>query len=139
MVCNLTKSRKGGVGVGGLLEGEPRRDPRAWETYHRWILSGAQESVAKVKPGGKGYVIEWAVSFDPCLEVEPGKYYSAAMGDRAMGLNIALGDLDEKDRGTGNFGHFHHEDWWAGAKDVRTRLRNWGTLWIKTGRRPVTR
>ena len=139
MVCNLTKSRKGGVGVGGLLEGEPRRDPRAWETYHRWILSGAQEAVAKVKPGGKGYIIEWAVNFDPCLEVEPGKFYSTAMGDRAMGLNIALGDLDEKERGTGNFGNFHHEDWWAGAKDVRTRLRNWGTLWIKTGRRPVAR
>src|SRR5262249_26782194 len=29
MVCNLTKSRKGGIGTGGLLEGEPRRDPPA--------------------------------------------------------------------------------------------------------------
>lgn len=135
MVCNLTKSRKGGIGVGGLLEGEPRRDPRAWETYQRWILSGAQEAVAKVKPGGKGYIIEWAVNFDPCLEVRPGQFYSTAMGDRAMGLNIALGDLDEKERGAGNFGHFHHEDWWAGAKDVRTQLRNWGTLWIRTARR----
>ena len=27
MVCNLTKSRMGGVGDGGLLEGEPRSDP----------------------------------------------------------------------------------------------------------------
>jgi SSS family solute:Na+ symporter len=135
MVCNLTKSRKGGIGTGGLLEGEPRRDPRAWETYQRWILTGAQEAVAKVKPGGKGYIIEWAVNFDPCLEVEPGKFYSTAMGDRAMGLNIALGDLDEKEKGAGNFGHFHHEDWWAGAKDVRTQLKNWGTLWIRTDRR----
>jgi len=88
-----------------------------------------------VKPGGKGYIIEWAVNFDPCLEVEPGKFYSTAMGDRAMGLNIALGDLDEKEKGAGNFGHFHHEDWWTGAKDVRTQLRQWGTLWIKTDRR----
>jgi len=135
MVCNLTKSRQGGVGTGGLLEGEPRRIPGVWETYRRWILSGAQQAVAKVKPGGKGYIIEWAVNFDPCLEVEPGKFYSTAMGDRAMGLNIALGDLDEKEKGAGNFGHFHHEDWWAGAKDVRTQLRNWGTLWIRTDRR----
>ena len=30
MVCNLTKSRKGGVGAGGLLEGEPRRNEDAW-------------------------------------------------------------------------------------------------------------
>jgi len=74
------------------------------EQYQKWIESGAQEAVAKVKPGGHGYVIEWAVNFDPCLEVEPGKFYSVAMGDRKMGLNIALGDLDEKDRGVGNFG-----------------------------------
>jgi len=132
MVCNLTKSRLGGIGKGGLLEGEPRKNPRAWQTYQNWIRSGAQQAVAKVKPGGKGYIIEWAVNFDPCLEVEPGKFYTTAMGDRAMGLNIALGDLDEKDRGEGNFGHFHHEDWFAGARNVRTQLRQWGTLWIRT-------
>ncbi len=131
MVCNLTKSRLGGVGKGGLLEGEPRSNADAWATYQRWILSGAQQSAAKVKPGGHGYVIEWSVNFNPCLEVSPGKFYSTAMGDRAMGLNIALGDLDEKSRGAGNFGNFHHEDWFAGAKDIRTQLRQWGTLWIR--------
>jgi len=135
MVCNLTKSRKGGVGTGGLLEGEPRRLESAWNNYQKWILSGAQEAVAKPKPGGHGYIIEWAINFDPCLEVEPGKFYSTAMGDRKMGLNIALGDLDEKERGTGNFGHFHHEDWFAGEKNLRTHLKQLGTLWIRTGKR----
>ncbi|MES1258408.1 MAG: hypothetical protein ABUS51_08255 [Acidobacteriota bacterium] len=135
MVCNLTKSRKGGVGTGGLLEGEPRSVESAWNTYQKWILSGAQEAVAKVKPGGHGYVIEWAVNFDPCLEVEPGKFYSVAMGDRKMGLNIALGDLDEKERGAGNFGHFNHEDWFAGEKNLRTNLKQFGTLWIRTNQR----
>ncbi len=131
MVCNLTKSRLGGIGKGGLLEGEPRSSAKAWATYQRWILSGAQQAAARVKPGGHGYVIEWAVSFNPCLEVSPGGFYSTAMGDRAMGMNIALGDLDEKARGQGNFGNFHHEDWFAGAKDTRTQLRQWGTLWIR--------
>jgi len=139
MVCNLTKSRKGGVGVGGLLEGEPRRSEAAWNTYQKWILSGAQEAVARPKAGGKGYIIEWAVNFDPCLEVSPGKFYSTAMGDRAMGLNIALGDLDEKARGAGNFGAFHHEDWFSGAKNTRTQLRQWGTLWIRTSPMPARR
>jgi solute:Na+ symporter, SSS family len=139
MVCNLTKSRKGGVGVGGLLEGEPRRSEAAWNTYQRWILSGAQEAVAKVKPGGHGYIIEWAVNFDPCLEVSPGQFYSTALGDRAMGLNIALGDLDEKERGAGNQFNFHHEDWFAGAKNIRTQLRQWGTLWIRTSKMPARR
>ncbi|MCU1328552.1 MAG: hypothetical protein JWN34_3922 [Bryobacterales bacterium] len=128
MVCNLTKSRKGGVGIGGLLEGEPRRSDSAWNTYQKWILSGAQEAVAKKKPGGHGYIIEWAVNFDPCLEVEPGKFYSPAMGDRRMGLNIALGDLDGKEVGEGNFGNFHHEDWFAGGPKTRTNLRDFGTL-----------
>ena len=130
MVCNLTKSRKGGVGQGGLLEGEPRTSLAAWNTYRKWILDGSQEAVARVKPGGHGYIIEWAVNFNPCLEVEPGKFYSTSMGDKPMGLNIALGDLDEESRGAGNFGNFHHEDWFAGAKDVRTQLKQWGTLWM---------
>ncbi len=136
MVCNLTKSRKGGIGKGGLLEGEPRSKLVAWNTYQRWILSGAQEAVAKVKPGGHGYVIEWAVKFNPCLEVEPGKFYSTAMGDRPMGLNIALGDLDEPEKGAGNVFNFHHEDWFAGTPRGRTHLAEYGTLWIRTGTRP---
>ncbi len=68
MVCNLTKSRLGGVGTGGLLEGEPRSHLDAWNTYQGWIKTGAQQAVARRKPSGKGYVIEWAVNFDPCLE-----------------------------------------------------------------------
>jgi solute:Na+ symporter, SSS family len=130
MVCNLTKSSLGGIGKGGLLEGEPSNKPEAWNTYQRWIETGAQQAVARPKPSGKDYVIEWAVSFDPCLEVEPGKFYSPRMGDRAVGLNIALGDLDTPESGAGNFGHFHHEEWFAGDPKRRTELREWGTLWL---------
>ena len=136
MVCNLTKSRLGGVGVGGLLEGEPRARQSAWDNYQRWILTGAQEAIAKVKPEGKGYIIEWAVSFDPCLEVAPGKFYSLEMGDVKMGLNIALGDLDTPEAGAGNFGNFHHEDWFAGRPSTRTLRREWGSLWMMAGPKP---
>lgn len=135
MVCNLTKSRLGGVGVGGLMEGEPRSQLAAWTTYQRWIQTHAMDCAAKPKAGGKGYVIEWAISFDPCLEVSPGVFYSTKLGDRAMGLNIALGDLDEKERGAGNFGNFHHEDWFAGSPKGRTNLQEWGTLWIRTAKK----
>lgn len=134
MVCNLTKSRLGGIGKGGLLEGEPRKSKSAWNTYQKWIRERAQEAVARVKPSGKGYVIEWAVSFNPCLEVERGVFYHPGMGDRPMGLNIAVGDLDEFEKGAGNFANFHHEDWFAGARNVRTQLRHWGTLWMRTGK-----
>lgn len=133
MVVNLTKSRLGGVGVGGLLEGEPRRLQAAWDTYQKWIREGAQQAAVRAKPGGRGYVIEWAVSFNPCLEVEPGRFYEPSMGNRQMGLNIALGDLDEKKKGEGNRFHFHHEQWWAGEKDKRTQMRQWGLLWLMAG------
>jgi len=43
-----------------------------------------------------------------------------------VGLNIAPGDLDTKEKGAGNYGHFHHEDWWAGAKNIRTQLSHFG-------------
>jgi SSS family solute:Na+ symporter len=134
MVCNLTKSRKGGVGTGGLLEGEPRSDERAWATYQEWIRSGAQECVARPKANGKGYIIEWAVNFDPCLEVTPGKFYSPAMGDRAVGLNLLIGDLDRDEYGADNPYGFHHENSFAGSKNTRTQLREFGTLWMRAKR-----
>lgn len=128
MVCNLTKSRLGGVGADGLLEGEPRSKVEAWETYQRWIRQGAMQAVAKVKPQGHGYIIEWSVNFDPCLEVASGRFFRPGSEEVVMGVNIAVGDLDEPEKGTGNFGNFHHEDWFAGRKDKRTQLREWGTL-----------
>jgi SSS family solute:Na+ symporter len=128
MVCNLTKSRLGGIGKGGLLEGEPRSDPKAWETYRRWIEEGAMEAAAKVAPGGKGYVIEWKIRPNPCLEVRPGEYWSPAMGEVRMGLNIALGDLDEPERSAVDHVPFRHESWWSGGPQTRTWLNQWGTL-----------
>jgi SSS family solute:Na+ symporter len=133
MVCNLTKSRLGGIGVGGLLEGEPRSKASAWDNYQRWIKAGAMEAAVKVRPGGKGYVIEWAVSFDPCLEIKPGEFFEPTDHEVRMGLNIAVGDLDEKAKGEGNFGNFHHEDWWGGERNKRTHLRQWGTLVMMPG------
>lgn len=128
MVCNLTKSRLGGIGVGGLLEGEPRSDAAAWNTYQQWIVSGAQRAVARPRPGGHGYVVEWAVRFDPCVTPRPGHAYSPDDGEVVVGLNIAVGDLDRPSDGKGNFGGFRHEQWWAGARHTRTQKDNFGTL-----------
>ncbi|MDZ4286978.1 MAG: hypothetical protein U0984_03415, partial [Prosthecobacter sp.] len=136
MVCNLTKSRLGGIGVGGLLEGEPRVKESAWNHYQRWITSGAMQAAAKPKPTGKGYIIEWSIAFDPCLELSPGQYFKPSAKEVLMGLNIAVGDLDEKATGEGNFGNFHHEDWFAGEKGKRTHVRQWGKLRLMPGAKP---
>ena len=128
MVCNLTKSRLAGIGKGGLLEGEPRSSEKAWSTYQAWIKEGSQKAAARAKPGGRGYVIEWAVRFNPCVEIAPGTFYSPALGKKEVGLNLAVGDLDKREKGAGNFGNFHHEQWWAGAPHTRTHKNNFGTL-----------
>lgn len=134
MVVNLTKSRLGGVGKGGLLEGEPRRDARAFATYSKWIDTKAMIAATSVNADHKGYVIEWSIAFDPCVEVGAGQFWSPALGDREVGLNIALGDLDQPEVGAGNFGNFHHEDWFSGGAKTRTQLNNFGVLRLRARR-----
>jgi len=134
MVCNLTKSRPGGIGVGGILEGEPRAVEAAWNTYQRWIQDGAMKCSAKKKDGNRGYVLEWAIRFNPCLESAPGSFYSPAAGPLKVRLKIALGDLDRPEDGAGNKFRFHHEQWFppkpAGVhEDPAVRApRPWGYL-----------
>jgi solute:Na+ symporter, SSS family len=132
MVCNVTKSRLGGVGKGGLLEGEPRSQPEAFARYRSWIESRAQHCAVQIKPDRKGYWLEWAIRFDPCLEIEPGKFYRPELGEVEVGINIALGDLDRPEDGWGNFGNFHHEDWFSGTPKGRTELRHFGKLRLRS-------
>ncbi|OHB54035.1 MAG: hypothetical protein A2Y12_13050 [Planctomycetes bacterium GWF2_42_9] len=133
IVCNLTKSLIGGLGKGGLIQGEQRDNPVAWPNYEKWIRSGAMKAVAKPNPRRKGYIIEWMVKPNPCLEVSPRKFWNPSMGTVRMGLNIGVQDLDEKEKGKGNFGNFHHEQWWAGEKDKRTWPKQWGTMVVHPG------
>ncbi len=137
MVCNTTKSLKGGIGKGGLIQGEERSMPKSWKNYTKWIKQGAQDAVVKIKSNGKGYVIEWKIEANPCLEVEDRKFWDPSMGEVKMGLNIGVQDLDEKHKGEGNFGNFNHEDWWAGEKDKRTWLKQWGTMTVHPGPKPT--
>jgi SSS family solute:Na+ symporter len=136
MVFNLTKSRLGGIGVPGLMEGEPRSKESAWNTYRRWIETGAMKTAALIRPGGRGYTMEWSVRFDPCLEISPGVPFRPQDRETVMGLNIALCDTDTQAAGSGNFGDIHHEDWFAGERETRTQLRQWGILRFMPGKKP---
>lgn len=78
-------------------------------------------------------IVKGAVNFDSCLEIAAGRFFTPGDKEVRMGLNFALGDLDPKERGVGNFGNFHHEDWLAGEKNKRTNLRQWGTLRLMAG------
>ena len=50
------------------------------------------KAVAKPLPGGKGYIIEWMIRPNPCLEVKPGVFWSPALGETRLGLNLAVQD-----------------------------------------------
>lgn len=136
MICSAGKSWKGRLERGGLMPGEQRVNLRSFRTFTRWIEEGAMEAVVKIKPGGKGYVVEWRIGMDPCVEVKPGVFWEPALGTARMGFNMAVQDLDEKEKGEGNFGHFNHEDWWTGVEKTPFLLKNFGTLFLHPGLRP---
>ncbi len=138
VVCNHSKSLLGGVGTGGLIQGEQRDSEVAWINHEKWIRSGAMKAVTKVKADKSGYIVEWMIT-PQCLQVDKDKeiFWSPDMGIVKMGLNIGVQDLDNRDTAPGNWGRFHHEIWWAGEKDYRTEPRQWGTMYIHPDYRKV--
>ena len=147
MVVNAEKSRLGGIGVGGLLEGEPRASDAAWANYNKWITSGAMRAATRSAPGAGGYggsawVAEIAVNFDPCVELAEGVFYSpsAANGTAVtVGFNIALGDVDEPSTSDKTFG-LRHEMWLSGRTcaymNCHTALAEFGELVLEPGPLP---
>jgi SSS family solute:Na+ symporter len=145
MVVNAHKSRLGGWGVGGLLEGEPRSSDTAWENYQQWIFSRAMEAAVTVSPaGGRAtggrWSAEFAADFNPLLQVAPGKCWNTSWPATPVGLNIALGDTDTEAEGS-PFG-LKHEMWWSGntscvgGGNCHTLLNQFGTLMLEPGTRP---
>jgi SSS family solute:Na+ symporter len=135
MVASTHKSRLGGIGVAGLLEGEERSMLSAWNTYQKWILNKDIEVKVHMKSDeqGSGYTMEWRIRPEACLEISPGVFWSPDIAVTKMGLNIAVTDLDFPEDGKGNRANFHHENWWSGEKDKRTWLKQWGTMILHGG------
>ncbi|MEP4889359.1 MAG: sodium/solute symporter [Aliiglaciecola sp.] len=136
MVVSTHKSRLHGIGQGGLLEGEERSIESAWNNYQQWILAGAMEAKVQIKADNSGYTIEWRIKPEPTLEIAPGEFWHADMPITKMGFNIAIADLDNKQDGEGNWGNFHHENWWSGNRNKPTWLKNWGTMVLHGDFRP---
>ena len=129
MVCSSHKSRLGGLGIGGLMEGEPRSVETAWNNYQSWILSGAMQAAVRIKTPveGHGYFIEWMIKPNPCLEVIAGKYWNPEMGEVKMGMNIGVQDFDNRADGAG-WENIRHEDWWASYNLRPIAPSGWGTM-----------
>ena len=141
MVASTHKSWLKGVGAGGLMQGEPRGNEEAWGNYAKWTENGDMVAAVGLKPAeaGRGYIIEWQVNADPCMEIAPGRFWSPDLGEVRMGLNLAVADLDYPEDSADNWLNIHHENWWSGEKDKRTWLKQWGTMILHSGTRSDTR
>ncbi len=137
MVCNFTKSRLHKFEKGGLMEGEPRSDLNAWKTYQRWIKNGDMKAAVRKKPDGSGFTVEWMIKAEPCLEIKPGVYWSPEAGITKMGFNLAVQDVDEKKKGKGVPFNLNHENWLAGGQDIEFWPREWATLAVHPGEKPM--
>eukprot|EP00051_Salpingoeca_urceolata_P035907 m.31928 g.31928 ORF g.31928 m.31928 type:complete len:716 (+) comp9883_c0_seq1:77-2224(+) len=128
MCVNTCKSRLGGEGAGGLIEGEPRGDNgSAWHTYRHWIEAGVMRAATKPTGSRGNYVTEWAISYDALATNPP---FDPTKGeDQMIGINLAFGDVDGQSEGDPRFG-FHHEMWIAGQKNNRTHLGQFAHLWL---------
>jgi len=136
MECSAHKSYQYKLEKGGLIDGNPRNE-YAWTNYRKWVDDGSMEAAVRIKPKseGRGFVFEWKIAANPCLEVEEGVFWSPKRGITKMGLNIELQDTDEEKVGSGNFGNMSHVDVWADAKG-KMNMRNWGTLILYPGWKP---
>ena len=112
----------------------PARDEKTSMRARKWIESKVMEAAVHVlrppEQGAPGWSVEWAVGYK-ALETAPGVPFdpAAATADTPIGINIAVGDVDTREVGDTVYG-FHHENWVAGQKNLRTRLEQFATLWL---------
>jgi SSS family solute:Na+ symporter len=130
--CSTNKSIVGGLGTGGLSSGLPLT-AEVWARYENWIENGDMEASVRLKDKdeGRGYVIEWRINPNPCMKINESTFVDLAK-ETKVGFNIELQDLDEKEKGEGNWFNMHHIDYWSKvASNRKTDLKSFGTLIIK--------
>ncbi len=130
--CSTNKSILGGLGVGGISYGLPY-DAGVWDRYERWVRNGDMEAVVRLKSEeeSRGYIVEWRINPNPCMMINE-KTFVDLSKETKVGLNIEFQDLDEKEKGEGNWSNMHHIDYWTKVPPNRkTDLKSFGTLIIK--------
>lgn len=130
--CSTNKSVLGGLGTGGLSSGLPRT-PEVWNRYLNWIKNGDMEASIRLKDQdeGRGYIIEWRINPNPCMKINETTFVDLSKENK-VGFNVEIQDLDEKEKGEGNYSNMHHIDYWSRlAPNSKSDLRSFGTLIIK--------
>ena len=138
LCCSTNKSVLGGLGIGGLSSGLPLTD-EVWTRYENWIRNGDMEAVVRLKNNneGRGYIIEWRINPNPCMQINENTFVDLSK-ETKVGINIEIQDLDEKEKGEGNWSNMHHIDYWFRKEPYRkSDFKSFGTLVIKPVRMKI--
>ena len=131
LICSTLKSTLGGMGQGGLIEGVPYGE-YAWSNYKYWIEKGFMMAAVRIKSKeeGRGYVVEWRISPDPCLQIDNQGFVDLGQ-ESFVGINIEFQDLDEKMKGDPDFFHFRHVDYLSKSEGAnKVQFKSFATLRI---------
>ncbi len=130
VVTSTHKSTLHGLEQGGLMAGEPRAT--AWNVYEQWAANGDMQVAVRLKDKteGRGYVIEWRINPNPCMQIDENSFFDLSKAGM-VGLNIEIQDLDEQEKGAGNWSNMHHIDYLSKVgSNSKTDLRSFSTLSI---------
>lgn len=98
------------------------------EELEEWKDNERVEWDMELTEDPRGYVQEWSIALNPCLDTGQGDYYQPG-SEREMGLQIMILDNDRRKDGEGNWSSIHHQAVWsyAGSGSKKDR-ENWGRL-----------
>ena len=123
-ICNTYKSYAGGLGTGGLIQGVPLNE-YAWTNYEAWYDNEYMKASVRIKSGeeGSGYVVEWRISPDPCMQTGENSFVDLDSENR-VGINFEFEDVDgpEDGLGTRNLEQFRHVDYMTKLPDYRKNI-----------------
>jgi SSS family solute:Na+ symporter len=131
VICSTLKSTLGGLDQGGLIEGVPYTE-YAWANYKNWIEKEYMKAAVRLKSKeeGRGYVVEWRISPNPCLQTDSNNFVDLNK-ETKIGINIEFQDLDEKAKGDPDFFHFRHVAYLSKAEGLnKSCFKSYATLLI---------
>ena len=133
-IVSTHKSYAGGLEYGGLIQGIPYTE-YAWTNYENWYANEHMKAAVRIKTEeeGSGYVVEWRISPNPCMQKEANTFVDLSKENK-VGINLEFQDLDnlEDGLGSGNTSEFRHVDYLAELPGLRKNLaKSFATLVLK--------
>jgi hypothetical protein len=115
---------QGNISYGRVMAGEVLKD---------LVEKGHMQCAMKRLEKGKGYVLEWAIAFNPCMAVGDGKFYEPGKSE-PLGMQMIIVDVDTPEASQG---HLHplinHQGVWPYCgKGPKKAKVNWARVSLET-------